>query len=150
MLLIDTREHPQAIAKIIAYMTRERIPYTMCKLDVGDYMLTEKEGVSVDRKKDLNELLTNMCSKDSSRFWREIRRAHERKVKLYILCEHGGAIKSIDDVKRWQSKYSRVTGKTLAERMYRAHIAYGVEFLFCDKRNTGKRIMEILSNYNKE
>lgn len=150
MLLIDTREHPQAIAKIIAHMTQYRVPYTMCKLDVGDYMLSNKDGVSVDRKKDLNELLTNLCSKDSSRFWREIRRAHERKVKLYILCEHGGVIRSIEDVKYWQSKYSRVTGKTLCERMYRAHIAYGVEFLFCDKRSTGRRIMEILNDYGKE
>ena len=149
MLLIDTREHPQAIAEIVAHMKRNGIPYTMCKLDVGDYMLTEKDGVSVDRKKDLGELLTNMCSKDSSRFWREIRRAHERKIKLFILCEHGGAIKSIEDVKHWQSKYSRVTGRTLAERMYKAHIAYGVEFLFCDKRNTGRRIVEILTNYER-
>jgi hypothetical protein len=150
MLLIDTREHPQAIAKIIAHMKQNNIPYTMCKLDVGDYMLSDKDGVSVDRKKDLGEMLTNLCSKDSSRFWREIRRAHERKIKLFILCEHGGAIKSIEDVKHWQSKYSRVSGKTLAERMYRAHIAYGVEFLFCDKRSTGKRIIEILTTYERE
>lgn len=150
MLLIDTREHPQAIAKIIAHMTKNRMPYTMCKLDVGDYMLSDKGDVSVDRKKDLNELLTNLCSKDSSRFWREIRRAHERKIKLYILCEHGGNIRCIEDVKHWQSKYSRVTGKTLCERMYRAHISYGVEFLFCDKRSTGRRILEILNNYEGE
>ena len=120
----------------------------MCKLDVGDYMLAEKPNVSVDRKKDLGELLTNLCSSDSSRFWREVRRAHERKIKLYILCEHGGAIKRIDDVKKWQSKYSKVSGKTLAERMYKVHIAYGVEFLFCDKRSTGRRIMEILEGFN--
>ena len=148
MLLIDTREHPQAIAKIVAHMKSHHVPYTMCKLDVGDYMLSGVDGVSVDRKKDLNELLTNLCSMDASRFWREIRRAHERKIKLYVLCEHGGNVKSIEDVKHWKSKYSKVSGRTLAERIYKVHIAYGVEFLFCDKRSTGRRIMEILEGFN--
>jgi hypothetical protein len=41
-----------------------------------------------------------------------------------------------------------MTGRELAERMYRVHIAYGVEFLFCDKRSTGRRIIEILSEEN--
>lgn len=30
------------------------------------------------------------------------------------------------------------------ERIYKVHIAYGVDFLFCDKRCTGRRIVEIL------
>ena len=55
-------------------------------------------------------------------------------------------IKSIKDVAEWKSTYSRVTGRQLAAEIYRVHIAYGVEFLFCDKRSTGRRIVELLED----
>ena len=38
----------------------------------------------------------------------------------------------------------------LMERMYRVHIAYGVDFLFCDKRATGRRIAELLGIKKEE
>ena len=65
---------------------------------------------------------------------------------MIILCEHGGKIKSIKDVAAWKSTYSRVTGRQLAAEIYRVHVAYGVEFLFCDKRSTGRRIVELLED----
>jgi hypothetical protein len=61
------------------------------------------------------------------------------------LCEHGGKIKSIQDVAQWHDKYSGVSGRHLMDEIYRTHIAYGVEFLFCDKRCTARRILEILT-----
>ena len=67
-------------------------------------------------------------------------------MKMIVLCEHGGKIKSIKDVATWKSSYSRITGRQLAEEIYRVHIAYGVEFLFCDKRSTGRRIIELLED----
>jgi len=109
-------------------------------------MDSDRMDITIDRKRNLGELLTNLCSKDDSRFWREVRRSKEQKIKMIVLCEHGGKIKSIRDVASWKSKYSRVTGKQLMEEIYKVHIAYGVEFLFCDKRSTGKRILELLSH----
>lgn len=142
MIICDSRE--KANGHVINYFERCGIPFIIQKLDTGDYMASDKMDVSVDRKKNLDELLANLCSKDSSRFWREIRRAKEHKIKLIILCEHGGKYKSIKDVSAFESKYSKVTGKQLQDKMYRCHIAYGVEFLFCDKRNTGSKIIELL------
>ncbi len=111
-------------------------------------MNTENMTITVERKRDLQELLNNLKTSDSSRFWREIRRSKEEGIKMIILCEHGGKIRSIKDVATWKSKYSKVTGRQLMEEMYRAHISYGVEFLFCDKRSTGRRIAELLGvNY---
>ena len=98
----------------------------------------------VDRKKDLNEVAQNLCSQDSSRFWRELRRAHSEKKKLIILVEHGGNIKSLQDVSTWKSKYSTITGRRLQSEMYRIAIAYGVQWEFCSKKSTGKRIVELL------
>lgn len=144
MIICDTRE--KANQNILAYFDKHSIEYKIEKLDTGDYMDSERMDITIDRKRNLGELLTNLCSKDDSRFWREVRRSKEQKIKMIILCEHGGKIKSIRDVASWKSKYSRVTGKQLMEEIYKVHIAYGVEFLFCDKRSTGKRILELLGH----
>jgi histidinol phosphatase-like PHP family hydrolase len=91
-----------------------------------------------------------MNRKDHSRFWKEIRRAKEQKIKLIILVEHGGKIKSIQDVTGWTDKYSGVSGRRLMEEIYRVHISYGVEFMFCDKRRTARKIIEILSQIKED
>ena len=62
-----------------------------------------------------------------------------------ILCECGGKVKTINDVPKWRSKYSPVTGRRLVNEMIRLEMAYGVVWRFCDRRSTGKRIVEILS-----
>lgn len=144
MIICDTREKTNQ--NVLAYFDKHSIEYKIEKLDTGDYMDSEKMNITIDRKRNLGELLTNLCSKDDSRFWREVRRSKEQKIKMIVLCEHGGKIKSIRDVAFWKSKYSRVTGKQLMEEIYKVHIAYGVEFLFCDKRSTGKRILELLGH----
>ena len=115
-------------------------------MDVGDYQIEGKTSISIDRKKNLDELAKNLMNKkDHSRFWKEVRRAKENKTKLVILCEHGGKIKDIKSVAQWKSKYSPVNGRQLMEEIYKVHIAYGIDFLFCSKRSTGKRIIELLT-----
>lgn len=142
LIICDTREKKNQ--RILEYFSSHNIPYAERALETGDYMDSEKMDITVDRKQDLGELLKNMCSQDKSRFWREIRRAAKEGIRFIILCEHGGSYKEIKDVARYKDRYSKVTGRELMDRMYKAHIAYGVEFLFCDKRNTGKRIVELL------
>lgn len=144
MIIVDSREKKwQHIEK---YFQQHGILYQIQKLDIADYMLEGQDKFVIDRKQNLDELCSNLCTKDSGRFWREVRRSREQKVKMVILCEHGGKIKSIKDVAEWKSTYSRVTGRHLAAEIYRVHIAYGVEFLFCDKRSTGRRILELLED----
>lgn len=143
MMYIDTREKKNAHIK--AYFDENGIPYTVKKLDVGDYCIEDKPNVAIDRKKDLSELCTNLMNRDDhARFWREVRRARDTGVKLIVLCEHGGKIKDIKSVAQWNSKYNGVPGRALMDEIYRVHIAYGVEFIFCSKRFTARRIIEIL------
>lgn len=142
MILCDTRE--KANGRVLEYFEKYHVPYKNQKLETGDYMDSDKMDITIDRKQNLGELLTNMCSSDKGRFWREIRRAREEGIRFYILCEHGRKYKSIQDVAEYKDRYSKISGRELMERMYAAHIAYGVEFLFCDKRSTGKKILEIL------
>lgn len=144
MILCDTRE--QKNAHVLAYFDRHGIPYSVQTIHTGDYMDSKKMDVTVDRKRNLEELSGNLCTKNN-RFWREVRRSKEEGLKMVVLCEHGGKIRSIKDVANWKSRYSRVSGKRLMEEIYRVHIAYDVDFLFCDKRSTGRRILEIL-NYD--
>lgn len=120
------------------------------KLDTGDYMI-EGGKITVDRKHSLDELAKNLTNpKDHARFMKEVRRARAQGLKLIILCECGGKVKSIPDVASWRSEHSPVTGRFLMERIYQTHISYGVEFLFCDKRSTPRRILEILQEKKKE
>ncbi len=100
--------------------------------------------ITIDRKQNLGELLKNMCSQDKSRFWREIRRAKAEGIRFVILCEHGEGYRELKDVVRYRDGHSKVSGRELMNRMHAAHVAYDVEFLFCDKGHTGMKIAEIL------
>ena len=143
-LIVDSRE--KKWEHIAEYFEKQGIEYEVRKLDVGDYMIESQSEITVDRKRNLAELSRNLMNpKDHNRFWKEIRRAREQGIKLYILCEHGGEIKSIKDVALWNDKYSGVTGRRLLDEIYRVHISYQVEFIFTNKRSTGRRIIEILT-----
>lgn len=149
MLLCDTRERwtqqeRPPTNSIGDWFLRHGVNYHVQKLDVGDYML-EGGNITVDRKQNLDELARNLTNpKDHARFMKEVRRAKEQHLKLIVLCECGGKVKTIPDVASWQSKHSPVSGRYLMERIYQTHISYGVEFLFCDKRSTPRRILELL------
>lgn len=119
------------------------------KLDVGDYMTSHDAKISVDRKQNLAEVCNNLCQ-GYRRFTAECQRAKDAGIHLVVLVEHSGRIKKIEDVAAWtnprlkKSPYA-VSGVRLQYIMMRVAIEYGVEWQFCEKRNTGKKIIEILS-----
>lgn len=141
MILIDTRE--KKFDHIKDYFDAHEIPYKMQLLLCGDYMRDDRPGLSIDRKRNLEEISGNLCTPEN-RFWREMRRARDQGIHMVVLIEHGGQIKSLDDVRKWHSKYSKVSGTQLRAEMIRISLAYDVEFKFCAKVSTGRRIMEIL------
>lgn len=141
MILIDTRE--KKFDHIKDYFDAHEIPYKMQSLLCGDYMRDDRPGLSIDRKRNLEEISGNLCTPEN-RFWREMRRARDQGIHMVVLIEHGGQIKSLDDVRKWHSKYSKVSGTQLRAEMIRISLAYDVEFQFCAKVSTGRRIMEIL------
>lgn len=144
-VIVDSREKKNT--HILRWFNTHGIRYTVRKMDVADYQLEGADSLVIDRKQNLDELARNLMNRnDHARFWKEVRRAKERRIKMIVLCEHGGQIKDIKCVAGWHSKYSPVSGRALMEEIYRVHIAYGVEFLFCDKRSTGRRIIELLRN----
>ena len=145
-IICDSREKKNEHIK--RYFEKNNIHYIVQKMDVADYQILENDKLVIDRKQNLEELSKNLMNKtDHSRFWKEVRRAKDSGIKLIILCEHGKDITDIESVCKWNSKYSCVTGRALLEEIYRVHIAYGVEFIFCTKRQTAKKIVELLKNY---
>lgn len=141
MIIIDTRE--KKLEHIESAFQKNGIPYFKHKLDVGDYANTENMKIVVDRKQNLQEVSQNLCSEDSGRFWRELRRAKKDGVHIVFLIEQRG-YKNIRDVANWKSAHSNVSGARIIEQMYRCELAYGVEWRFCNKATTWRTICEIL------
>ena len=146
-LIEDTRNKVGKHKNIAAYCQRCGIELVRAALPYGDYMFPGGH-ISIDTKRNLDEVATNLLNrshKDSVRFWNEIRSAKQNGIQLVILVEHGGEIKTINDVPKWRSRFSGVTGRRLIDEMIRTEMAYGVLWCFCDRRSTAKRIIEILS-----
>lgn len=149
----DTRNKAGKHKNIEQYCAKNNIEIVRQSLCVGDYTLPADHRVCIDTKKDLLELIMDLGN-DKSRFYKEVQRAIHFGIKLIVLTEHGGNIHGISDVGSWNNpilnpmhpRYSpkAMTGRELMERIYRCHTAYGTEFLFCDKRNTGRRVVELL------
>jgi ERCC4-type nuclease len=147
-LYVDSREQwtqgRSTDTHIKNYLIRHKIPYEVRCLQTGDYTY-EGSNIVVDRKMSLAECASNLLNRnDSARFWREVRRAKEQGLKLIILVEAGPAVKNINDVARWKSKYSPVSGRSLIDAMVRVEYSYGTVFKFCSKASTAKRIIELL------
>lgn len=141
-LIVDTREKKNE--HILNYFKRHGVDFECRALDVGDYML-DGGAISVDTKRSVDELAANMLNRiGHARFLREARRAEDSGIKLIVLLETS-KYKAIPDLREWRSKYSGITGRALMDAIYKTHISYGVEFLFCPKISTGRRIIELLS-----
>ena len=160
-IIIDTREKERAIKAIKKHFDENGIKYVSSKLFVGDYQRIDNGRVVVDRKQNLTELCSNV-TQDHERFRRELIKAQENEIQLVILCEHGNGIECLEDIIFWQNprsikrvkvdgkwqtvKTKATSGQTLYNILTTLNRKYGVQFEFCDKKNTGKRIVEILSN----
>jgi hypothetical protein len=145
---VDSREKARAIKLILRDFDEAGIKYVTNKLPVGDYMSMDNARLVIDRKQNLLEICSNVVQ-DHDRFKRELILAKNLGQKVIILCEHGGNIKCLDDVIGWENPRLSVSPLAVSgERLYRILVqirkTYGVEFLFCSKQNTGKRIIELL------
>lgn len=112
------------------------------KLDCADYC-TDNSNIIIDTKQDLNELYMDLFT-EHARFAREIRLAAQMDKKLIVLVEDG-SIKRLSDIKKWKSNRGKANGTVLYRKMMSLHYAYDVEYMFCDKSETGLKIAELLA-----
>lgn len=124
--------------------------------------------VSVDTKKDMQEIVGNICGRQHGRFRDECILAQNNGIKLYVLVENEDGIKSIEDVSKWNNprvdRYNNIaymhtlgkllnvplpktkptSGKVLAKAMLTMQLKYGVEFVFCRPEDAGAKVIELL------
>ncbi|MDD3338457.1 MAG: ERCC4 domain-containing protein [Lachnospiraceae bacterium] len=161
IIQIDSREKARAIKKIVADFDKAGITHPVSKLMVGDYMNYDNPRLIIDRKQNLSELCSNVCQ-DHARFRRELILAKNSEIKMIFLIEHGKNIKKLEDViwwdnpRRWKrikdehGKWKNVEtnameGDVLYKILCTMERKYGCRFLFCDKDETGSRIISLLS-----
>lgn len=160
----DTREHKSEWDRIRNQFESLGVRFFRSKLYCGDYQSLENAKLCIDRKKDLNELCSNVCQQHE-RFKAELLRAREAGIQMIILVEHGEDIKTIGDVYFWENprkhqvRWKTINGKKVKTvvsekavdgcQLYKSLCTikdrYGVRFEFCDKSETGKKIVELLS-----
>lgn len=161
---IDSREKSRAIRKIIKTFDDAGVRHFSSKLLVGDYMSLDNPRLIIDRKQNLQELCGNVCQQHE-RFKRELLKAMDAGIQLVVLVEHGPDIKNIEDVYFWENprkhdvrwrikdgkreKYvvsaKAVDGQQLYKSLCTIRDRYNVRFEFCEKKDTGKEIIRILS-----
>ena len=150
---IDSREKAKAIKLILKEFEEQNVNYFVSKLLVGDYMNLDNPKLIVDRKQNLLEVATNLIQQHD-RFINEIKRANSAEIKLIFLVEHGGSIKTLDDVQKWKnprlkdSKFA-VSGERLYKMISVLCAHHNVDFIFCNKQETGNKIIEILETKNE-
>ena len=126
-----------------------------CSLPCGDYQFFGKGNIVIDTKKDVIELANNIFH-DHERFRNELILAQRNCIKLIILIEE---VLPVGGLSNWESpiyksntykhlkgeQKSKINPITLKKAMITMQKKYGVKFMFCDKKDTGKKIISILT-----
>ena len=147
-IIVDTREHENAVEPILQAFTDAGHEYIRQKLDVGDYMDSENETLSIDRKQNMSEVCSNVCQQHA-RFIRELDRAKEQGIRLIILVADE-RITSLDDVQTWLNPRRLVSkGAIKGDKLYKMlstiETRHGCEFRFCKPSAVPETIVNILS-----
>ena len=124
--------------------------------------------ISIDTKKDLQELFGNVRTGQHERFKKELNKPIDNNSKLIILCEHSSDVTCMEDVYffyqpeieriKWTTKkicgkqvkvsekymQKEMKGISLFRSLQTIQDRYNVDFVFCNKNETGKKIIEIL------
>ena len=102
----------------------------------------------IDRKQNLLEICGNVCQQHE-RFINELKRANDNGIKVIILCEHGGNVRELTDVRNWvnprlKTSPKAVSGQQLYKTLLTISLKYDVDFVFCRKSETAAKIIELL------
>ena len=169
----DTREKNGKKDHILKQFQNKKINVIRTKLYVGDYTLLNDMSVIIDVKMSILEVQQNLMNAQKHRAFRdECDRAYNNGIKLYILIEESG-IKNIDDVCNYKiptyksNSYKKINGKSklthykgqpiakfdpkiLSKVMKTFEEKHHCKFLFCDKNDTSKIIVFLLTNTKGE
>ena len=147
VIVEDSRNQIGKHKNINAYIKSVGLRVIRSKLIVGDYVIANRQDTSIDTKKDMVEVSQDIFQ-DHKRFRSECELAKDCEIRLVVLIEDN-TVGSYDELLTWvnpQPNRSALTpnGERCFKVMKAMEYTYGVEFQFCKKQDTGKRILEIL------
>lgn len=173
LILIDTRQQEGKHDIKERWFAEHGIETRRTKLYCGDYTLPADQSICIDTKKDIQELVGDICGKQHERFRNECIRAQEAGIQLIILTENVGGkvgygeiynptITKLEELHRWKNprlfildkgrqKYPRATrGVTLQKACMTLSAKYGVKFMFCTPQQSAAKIVELLTGGKSE
>ena len=113
ILLEDSRQQDGKHDAKERWFKEHGIEVRRTKLYVGDYTLPTDQSVCIDTKKDIQELVSDICGKQHERFRNECIRAQEAGIKLIVLVENKGGhirdnviqptITKLEDLYKWKN-----------------------------------------------
>lgn len=188
-ILVDTGQQKKKHDLKHACMERLGAELNVVPLPVGDYVLVDEKvedvlnrkkhrgidvkkmdllgsyKVSVDTKRDIAEIIGNICGQQHDRFRDEVILAQRNQIKLYVLVENADGVSTLADLDRWENPRAKMKkwireadgsrkqvfvspkatkGTSLAKAMRTMQEEYGVQFLFCRPEETGRKILDLL------
>ena len=153
VIVEDSRNQIGKHKNINAYLKSVGLRVIRSKLIVGDYVIANRQDTSIDTKKDMVEVSQDIFQ-DHKRFRAECELAKDCEIRLVVLIEDN-SVGSYDELLKWVNPQpNRSTLTPNGERCYKVmkamEYSYGVEFQFCKKKDTGKRILQILTEGQHE
>lgn len=145
---IDSREKARAIKKIVAEFEKQEVKHFTSKMYVGDYCNLLNPLLIIDRKQNIAEIAQNATS-GHARLKRELERLDEMGGRMIFLIEQDTINKKpitcLEDVQFWISKYGDVNGLQVYRVLSAWKAKHNIDYVFCNKRNTGKEIIRLLT-----
>lgn len=136
-----------------------REPKAKLRKSVSDRLL-ELHPLSVDTKQDLQEVYGNVIG-DHIRFKQELETAHTGKDSRLIVLVEQGEIRALQNVHTWRNPRAirwgmlrkrginagrpPASSSQLQKAMETMAVKYGVKWEFCSPKDSGKRIIELLT-----
>jgi hypothetical protein len=148
VIVEDSRNQIGKHKNINAYIKSVGLRVIRSKLIVGDYVIANRQDTSIDTKKDMVEVSQDIF-RDHKRFRAECELAKDCEIRLVVLIEDN-TVSNYEELLQWTNPQPNRSALTPnGERCYKVmkamEYSYGVEFQFCKKKDTGKRILEILT-----
>ena len=156
LILYDTREQDGKNAHVLDYFDKKKIKYKRQLLTEGDYtaIITkcEKMGIyrdlyfpiAVERKNSVDELAGNLGEEtdthDDIRLMRELRRAKEKGIKMFLVLEDEHGRKNIK-TGNYRSQY---LPKSFMARLRSLQDQFLNGTVFVNKNDAGEEILGIL------
>lgn len=156
VILTDTRQQKES--HILKKFDENKILHIRTTLPSADYMalrFDDEKGmymdysILIDTKKDLLEICGNLAhTSEHQRLVREVDLGHSLGATEFIFLIGEKNIKTIDDIKNWSNKHTKVSGTTLYKIMCSFKEHHNCRFIICPRKDMGKKIIELLGGKN--